>query len=135
MHQCFDTGLPRLWEVAGPPLSSVSIGPPNPTVPVGQTQQMDATGVYEDNSRQSITKESDWTSSDTAMATISSSGLVTGVSIETATVSAYDLVYSGSATVTGHRCKPRVHIRYPKKRNHQSRAIATVNCHRATPNR
>jgi len=85
---------------AGPPLSSVSIGPPNPTVPVGQTQQMDATGVYEDNSRQSITKESDWTSSDTAVATVSSSGLVTGVSIGTATISAYDLGYSGSTTVT-----------------------------------
>jgi uncharacterized protein YjdB len=61
---------------------------------------MDATGVYDDNSRSGITKESDWTSSDTAVATASSSGLVTGVSIGTATISAYDLGYSASTTVT-----------------------------------
>jgi carbohydrate-selective porin OprB len=61
---------------------------------------MDATGVYEDNSRSSITKDSDWTSSDTAVATVSSSGLVTGVSIGTSAISAYDLGYSDSTTVT-----------------------------------
>jgi trimeric autotransporter adhesin len=84
----------------GPQLTSISIGPPNPTVTVGQTQQMDATGVYDDNSRSPITKQSDWTSSDTAVAMVSSSGLVTGVSIGTSTISAYDLGYSASTTVT-----------------------------------
>jgi uncharacterized protein YjdB len=84
----------------GAPLTSLLIGPLNPTVSVGHIQQMDATGVYEDNSRQAITNQADWTSSDTAIATVSSSGLVTGVAIGTATISAYDLGYSASTTVT-----------------------------------
>jgi trimeric autotransporter adhesin len=84
----------------GPQLTSISIGPPNPTVSVGHTQQMDAIGVYDDNSRRSITNESDWSGSDTTVVTVSSSGLITGVSLGTATISAYDLGYSASATVT-----------------------------------
>lgn len=84
----------------GPPLTSVLIGPLNPTVSVGHTQQMDATGVYEDNSRQAITSQADWTSSDAAVATVSSSGVVTGVAIGTTTISAYDLGYSASTTIT-----------------------------------
>src|SRR5260370_42387545 len=61
----------------GPQLTSVSIGPPSPTVAAGQTQQMDATGVYDDNSRKPITNDSDWTSSNTAVATVNKTGLVT----------------------------------------------------------
>jgi uncharacterized protein YjdB len=61
---------------------------------------MDATGVYADNSRNSITNESDWTSSDAAIAKVDSSGLVTGVSLGAVTISAYDLGYSASTTVT-----------------------------------
>jgi uncharacterized protein YjdB len=61
---------------------------------------MNATGVYDDNTRHAITNEASWTSSDTAVATVSSTGLITGVSIGTATISAYDLGYSASTTVT-----------------------------------
>jgi uncharacterized protein YjdB len=61
---------------------------------------MDATGVYDDNSRKPITNESDWTSSDTAVATVNKAGLVTAVSIGTATISAYDLGESASTTAT-----------------------------------
>ena len=84
----------------GPQLTSVSIGPPNPTVAAGQTQQMDATGVYDDNSRKPITNDADWTSSNTAVATVNRTGLVTAVAIGTANISAYDLGYSASTTVT-----------------------------------
>jgi hypothetical protein len=62
---------------------------------------MSATGIYDDNTRHAITDEASWTSSDTAIATVSSTGLITGVSIGTATVSAYDLGYSASTSVTG----------------------------------
>lgn len=85
---------------SGPPLTSISVGPPNPTVSVGQTQQMDAIGTYSDNSTNPITNQSDWSSSDTAVATVSASGRITGVSIGTATISAYDLGYSSSTSVT-----------------------------------
>jgi len=83
-----------------PQLTSISVGPLNPTVKVGNTQQMDATGVYDNKSTKLITTKSDWTSSDDSVATVNSSGLVTGVAIGTSTISAYDSGYSASTTVT-----------------------------------
>ena len=84
----------------GPQLTSISIGPPTPAVSVGQAQQMDATGIYDDSSRKPVTNKADWTSSDTAVATVSKSGLVTAVSVGTANISAYELGYSASTSVT-----------------------------------
>lgn len=84
----------------GPKLTSVLISPISPSVTVGQTQQMSATGVYDDNSRSSITNEASWTSSNDAVATVSSAGLVKAISLGSTTISAYDLGYSASTTVT-----------------------------------
>jgi len=66
--------------VATPALVSIGVRPANPTIPTGGTQQFVATGTYTDSSTKTITSSVTWSSSNTAVAAISSGGLATGVS-------------------------------------------------------
>jgi uncharacterized protein YjdB len=50
-------------------------------LPVGSTQQFNATGTYSDGSTADVTYQVTWASSDTTIATISSAGLVTGIAV------------------------------------------------------
>jgi uncharacterized membrane protein YbhN (UPF0104 family) len=63
-----------------PVLTSINITPLTPSVVAGQTQQLNATGVYDDNTTKPLTSKVTWTSSSNAVATVSSTGLVTAVS-------------------------------------------------------
>lgn len=66
-----------------PPLSSIAITPVSPdnstNLKIGSTQRFIATGTYSDGSTANISSVVSWTSSDTAVATIDSDGLATGV--------------------------------------------------------
>jgi len=63
-----------------PTLSFIAITPsPSPNLKLGFTQQFDAIGTYSDGSTADITDDATWSSSDTSIATISSSGLATGM--------------------------------------------------------
>ncbi len=64
-----------------PKLSSIVVAPASPAnLVVGSTQQFTATGNYSDGSNMDITSAMvTWASSDASIATISSSGLATGV--------------------------------------------------------
>jgi plastocyanin len=85
-------------------LSSISVTPANPSVPTGQTNQFTATGTFSDNSTQDLTNQVNWTSSNTAVATIStaagSQGLATAVATGTTTISATDGGITGSTVMT-----------------------------------
>src|SRR5207249_1076353 len=65
-----------------PSPDSIAVSPTNPTIAKGATQQYSATGTYTDSSTQNITTTVNWTSANTAVATISnaagSQGLATG---------------------------------------------------------
>src|SRR5574341_1202354 len=62
-------------------LVTLSITPPAPTIPKGQSQQSTATGIYTDGTSRDLTGEASWTSSDGSVATITSpGGLATAVS-------------------------------------------------------
>jgi len=62
-------------------LSSISIKAANPgNLEIGSTEQITATAVYSNGSTADVTLEVTWKSSDISKATISSSGLVKGVS-------------------------------------------------------
>jgi len=79
----------QLQIVAAPTLTSISISttaPPNQ--PAGSTQQWSAIGAYSDGSRQDITSQVTWLSSNTAVATISSGGLLIVVSVGNTTIAA-----------------------------------------------
>ena len=64
------------------PVTGVSVSPTSATISVNGTQQLSATVSPSDATNKSVT----WTSSNTSVATVSSSGLVTGVSAGNATI-------------------------------------------------
>jgi hypothetical protein len=84
----------------GPTLTTVTVSPSTPSVAVGKTQQMVATGTYDNGTTDTVTDSATWSTSDNTIATVSSSGLVTGVASGTATISATLNGLSGSTTVT-----------------------------------
>ena len=91
---------------AAPTLVSISVTPATPSIANGSVQQFAATGLYSDNSKQTLTSVVTWSTSDTAVATISnvsaSAGLATAVGVSTApiTVTATDGGITGTATLS-----------------------------------
>ena len=72
-----------------PILSSIAIANASPfNLAVGDTQQFTATGTYSDGSMQDVTLTSTWSSSDPSIATVSSIGLVTGVTVGNSDITA-----------------------------------------------
>jgi len=83
-----------------PVLQTVTVGPSNLNLNQGATQQMTATGTYNDGSTKTLTSGVVWSSSDTSSVGISSSGLVSGVSVGTSTITAQDGTVTGTSSVT-----------------------------------
>jgi hypothetical protein len=69
-------------------------------MPVNTTQQFSAMGSYSDGSSRDLTAQVSWTSSTVANATVSASGLVTGIAGGSATITAILNSISGSTSVT-----------------------------------
>ena len=90
-----------VFQAAAPAtLNSIAVTPTNPTIIAGGTQQFTATGTYSDGSTQNITSQATWTSSSTAVATINPSGLATGASAGSTTITAALSGVTGSASLT-----------------------------------
>ena len=68
--------------VANIPVTSVSVSPTTATLNIGGTQQLTATVLPANATNKSVT----WSSSNTAVATVSTSGLVTAVAVGSATI-------------------------------------------------
>ena len=81
-------------------LSSITVDPTPLTLGVSTTQQMTATGFFSDFSVQDLSSTAVWSSSNTAVATVDASGLVTAVGAGTATITATSGTISGTASVT-----------------------------------
>ena len=86
--------------VTAPTLVSIAVTPANPSIAKGATQQFAATGTYSDNSTQNLTSSVSWSSTNTAVATISSAGLATAAGTGTATISAASGSISGSTNLS-----------------------------------
>jgi hypothetical protein len=82
-----------------PVLTSIAVGPSGQNVEQSKTLQMSARGTYDDGSVKNLTTGVLWNSSETAIATISTSGLLTGVQSGTSTITASSETVSGTATV------------------------------------
>lgn len=87
-------------------LVSIAVTPGTPTISVSKSLQLTATGTFSDNSVQDVTAQATWASSDTTKATISPTGLVTGVDFGTTTITATLGAISGSATVNVFKPTP-----------------------------
>jgi trimeric autotransporter adhesin len=81
-------------------LSSIAISPSASSMPLNTIQQFTATGNYSDGSSADLTSLVTWTSSSTGVATISASGLVTGLAAGPTTISASLGGVSGSTSLT-----------------------------------
>jgi len=87
-------------------LSSIAVTPANPSIRKGMTQQFRATGGYSDGSTQNLTSSVVWSSSNTSVATISSTGLASSVGTGSSTIQAVSGSVTGSTTLT---VRPRRH--------------------------
>ena len=86
--------------VPAPTLASIAVTPGNPTVAIGGTQQFKATGTYSDSSSKDLTGSVTWWSSNTAVATISASGLASAGGQGSSNIAASAGGITGSASLT-----------------------------------
>jgi hypothetical protein len=82
-----------------PTLTSIAVGP-QASIQTGGTVQMQAVGTYNDGTQSPLSSGVYWSSSSTNIASISTKGLVTGVSVGQSTISAAASAVNGSTTVT-----------------------------------
>ncbi|MBV8135743.1 MAG: Ig-like domain-containing protein [Deltaproteobacteria bacterium] len=85
-------------------LSSIAITPASPLVDVGASAPLIATGTFSDGTTEELTDSVSWTSSSSGVADISdkagTKGLLTGVAVGTATITATQEGVSGTTTAT-----------------------------------
>ena len=78
----------------------MSIAVSGPTLSAGATGQFKATATMSDGTTQDVTSAASWTSSNTAVATITEAGLVTAISDGSTTITATYQSESGNSTET-----------------------------------
>ncbi len=81
-------------------LSSISITAQNPSITVNATEQFTATGNYSDGSTANLSSSVAWASSNQAVATVTETGVATGVAAGSTTITAAMSGVTGSATLT-----------------------------------
>jgi len=88
-----------------PTLSTITVNPPTPNISQGASQQMSATGTFQDGTTATLTGGTScsgntvcWSSSDTTIATITTGGVVAGVAQGTATITAASGAITGTTT-------------------------------------
>lgn len=81
-------------------LTSISISPTGPTIALGQSQQLTATGTFSDNSKQDVTKTVTWASTEPSVASISQSGLALGKLLGSAELTATSGAVTASDSLT-----------------------------------
>ena len=95
--------------VVSPTLNSISITPRGVSIPLGEYQQLFATGTYNDGSTQDLTSSVHWVSSDPTILSLSGLGVATSGSLGTVTVTAK----SGTITAANHlRVSPPVVVSF-----------------------
>ena len=85
--------------VAQPALLSIAVSPNPSSLPLGETQPLQATGTYSDGSTQNLTQTATWSSSPPTIASVNTQGVVSGLAIGAAQLSAVYQGVTGSATV------------------------------------
>ncbi len=81
-------------------LTLLTLSPVNVVIEKGATKQFTATGKFSDNTTQNLTSQVTWTTGDSTKATITSSGLATGVAIGSTSVTASLANVSASTTIS-----------------------------------
>ncbi len=85
--------------VLPPVISSIRVSPPSASLPKGLTQAMTATATYSDGSQGTLSSGVGWTSSTPNVATVSGTGVLTGQSVGSTTLTATVSSISGTTTL------------------------------------
>jgi trimeric autotransporter adhesin len=93
------SGNANVTVTAATTLTAINVGVPNPSLTSGGTEQLTATGVYFDNTTQTVTTQVAWQSSDPTIAAVSSTGMLTALKAGTVTITASLNSIAGSAGV------------------------------------
>jgi hypothetical protein len=81
-------------------LMTIVVTPTNPAIAVGTTQQLTATGNYNDGSKKDLSATATWASATPAKVTVSPAGLATAVAPGTSIITATSGTVMGTTTVT-----------------------------------
>jgi hypothetical protein len=84
--------------VPQPPLVSISVTPATATVATGATQALTVTATYSDASTATLTSGVTFATSNPAVATVNAAGVVAGIAVGTATITARDTASGKQAT-------------------------------------
>jgi len=80
-------------------LRSISVSPSAPQLALGVTQQFTANGTFSDGTTRDVSSQATWSSSSSAVATVTSSGLAKAVGVGSAQIQASSNSVSGSTTL------------------------------------
>ncbi len=94
------TSSPALLTVTNASLVSLAVTPANSTVPFASSQQFVATGSFDDGTKQNISATVTWNSSNPALVRVTSAGLVTGLGLGNADISASMGAVNNTTTAT-----------------------------------
>src|SRR6185503_8249045 len=86
--------------VSGAVLDLIEVTPTAPSIANGTSLQLAATGIYSDGTKQDLTAQASWSSSDNAVSTVANTGVATGAALGTATISADFDGKTGSTSLT-----------------------------------
>jgi uncharacterized protein YjdB len=82
-------------------LTSITVTPATTSVGIGSTTQLTANGVFDDGSTSTLSgSDVAWSTSDANIATVSTSGVVTGVTTGSATITATSSGFTATSAVT-----------------------------------
>jgi 6-phosphogluconolactonase (cycloisomerase 2 family) len=81
-------------------LSSIAITPATPSIVLGTTTQLTATGTYSDGTKKDLSSQVTWASATTTVATVGAAGLATSVAAGTSAITAMLSGVTGNDTLT-----------------------------------
>ena len=94
------SSMPSVLTVTNANLIGIAVTPADSTVPLASSQQLAASGSFDDGSNQDISATVTWSSSSPATARVASTGLVTGLGLGDSDIKAVTGAVNGSTTVT-----------------------------------
>lgn len=86
--------------VSSAALVSIAVNAASASLPLGSSEQLTATGTYSDGTTKDLTSSASWTSSSPSIVSVSGPGLVAGVSVGPATISASSETIVGTEVFT-----------------------------------